>query len=291
VILQAPEALRQTPADLDRVRVRSRTTGQLIPLTALVAQREVGSPKELKRVDRRAAVTVTGGLAPGVALGDAVEITRAAVARTLPANAALSWTGQAKEYVATASGQWLMFGAALLVVFLALAAQFESWIHPAIILAAVPPAFAGAVLALHLAGISLNIYSKVGIVMLIGLMAKNGILLVEFANQLRNQGVALAEAARQAAVIRLRPIVMTSIATVAGAVPLVITGGAGAEGRAAIGVVIIGGVTLATLITLFLVPVLYQLFAGFTRPSGHRQRELALLERQHPATGTDAEAG
>lgn len=287
VVIQADRASRTTPDVLDRINLRSRTTGALVPLSAVVVAREIGAPKDLKRVDRRAAVTVSGALVSGASLGEAVEATRAAAARELPPTAALSWAGQAKEFVDNSGGQWLMFAAALLVVFLALAAQFESWIHPLIILAAVPPAFAGALAALVLTGQSLNIYSKIGIIMLIGLMAKNGILMVEFANQLRDAGRTVDEAAREAAVIRLRPILMTTIAAIAGAVPLAIAHGAGSEGRVAIGTVIIGGLTVATLITLVLVPVLYVLLARFAKPAGFRAQELAKLEAEHPES--DAE--
>jgi multidrug efflux pump len=289
VVLQAGAAWRQVPSDLDRIQLRSRTTGKPVPLSSVVAVAEVGVAKDLKRVDRRAAVTVSATLAPGMVVGDAVSDMRARVARDLPPTASLSWTGQAKEFVDSAGGQGWMFAAALLIVFLALAAQFESWIHPAIILTAVPLATAGALGALALTGQTLNIYSQIGIVMLVGLMAKNGILLVEFANQLRDQGRDVVSAAREAAAIRLRPILMTSIASIAGAMPLAFAHGAGSEGRAAIGTVIIGGLSLATVLTLFVVPVLYALVAGFSRPAGARGAELERLEREHPEAADRAE--
>ncbi len=282
VIIQVERELRRVPGDLDRIHLRSRTTGELVPLSAVVQLREEGVPKELRRVDRRSAVTVSAALAPGLAVGDAVEAVRAIAAANLPQSAALSWAGQAKEFVETAGGQQLMFAAAILIVFLALAAQFESWIHPAIIIITVPLATTGALSALWVTGQSNNIYSQIGAIMLIGLVAKNGILLVEFANQLRASGRDLATAAREAAVVRLRPILMTSIAMVAGSIPLALHSGAGAEARQAIGTVIIGGLTLSTVLTLYVVPVLYVLLARFARPANAMGEELDRLERDVP---------
>ena len=285
VIIQVEREQRQSPSDLGRLHVRSRTTGELIPLSAVVKVKEEGVPKDLRRVDRRAAVTVGAALPPGMGVGEAVETIRALAQANLPQNAAIAWAGQAKEYVDTAGGQNLMFAAALLIVFLALAAQFESWIHPAIILITVPLATTGALASLWLTGQSNNIYSQIGAVMLIGLVAKNGILLVEFANQLRAAGRDILTAAREAAAVRLRPIVMTSIAMIAGAVPLVIHGGAGSEARQAIGTVIIGGLALSTILTLFVVPVLYVLLARFARPANAMGDELDKLESETPDRG------
>jgi multidrug efflux pump len=289
VILQVEADRRQVPGDLDRIQVRSRTTGQLIPVSAVVASREEGVPKELKRVDRRAAVTIGTSLPPGSTIGDGVATVSALAARDLPSNAALTWAGAAKEFVDTSGGQTLMFAAALLIVFLALAAQFESWIHPAIIIVTVPLATTGALAALALTGQTNNIYSQIGAVMLIGLVAKNGILMVEFANQLRELGRDIHQAAREAALVRLRPILMTSIAMVAGAIPLAIHGGAGSEARQAIGTVIIGGLTLSTLLTLYIIPVLYILVARYAKPANHHADELARLETEHPESRTGAD--
>ena len=167
-----------------------------------------------------------------------------------------------------------IFLLALLIVFLVLAAQFESFIHPLVIMLSVPLAVAGAVYALYFAGLSLNVYSQIGIVLLIGLMAKNGILIVEFANQLRDEGRDVRAAVIEASVLRFRPILMTVISTVLGAVPLVLATGAGAESRIAIGSVIVGGLGLALVLTLFLTPVLYNLLAGFTKPRSAVERAL-----------------
>jgi multidrug efflux pump len=175
------------------------------------------------------------------------------------------------------------FALALLVVFLVLAAQFESFIHPFIILLSTPLAVTGGLLALHWTGNTLNVFSQIGMILLIGLMAKNGILVVEFANQLRDRGMSIHDAVLEASVVRLRPILMTSIATVLGAVPLAMAHGAGAESRQAIGVVIVGGVTLSTFLTLYAVPALYLLLAGFTKPIGAIAAKLTELETTKPA--------
>lgn len=287
VVLQVDSTHRRVPGDLDRIHLRSRSGG-LVPLSAVVATREEGVPKELKRVDRRAAITVGTSLLPGSSVGDGVEAVSAIARQQLPGSATLSWAGAAKEYVDTSGGQAVMFGAALLIVFLALAAQFESWIHPAIIIITVPLATTGALAALALTGQSNNIYSQIGAVMLIGLVAKNGILLVEFANQLRTRGRDVFQAAREAALVRLRPILMTSIAMIAGAIPLAIHGGAGSEARQAIGTVIIGGLTLSTILTLYVVPVLYVLVARYAKPANANGDELDRLEREVPDQLKDA---
>jgi len=169
----------------------------------------------------------------------------------------------------------IVFAMALLIVFLVLAAQFESFIHPVIILLTVPTAVAGAVYAMALGGLSLNVYSQIGIILLIGLVAKNGILIVEFANQLRDEGKSVRDAAIQAATLRLRPITMTVISTVLGALPLLLASGAGAESRSAIGTVIIAGLSMSAVMMLVVTPVLYDLLARFSRPRGAVEQELA----------------
>jgi multidrug efflux pump len=173
------------------------------------------------------------------------------------------------------------FALALLIAFLALAAQFESFVHPVIIMLSVPLALTGALLSLRFAGISLNIYSQIGIIMLIGLTAKNAILIVEFANQLRDAGRGIREAVHEAAKIRLRPILMTSIATAIGALPLAFGTGAGSEARQALGTVVIGGVGFSTILSLFVVPVLYLWMARYSRPMGYVARRLTTLEEEH----------
>ena len=195
----------------------------------------------------------------------------------------MSFDGQSKEYLETSGGIALVFALAVLIVFLVLAAQFESFIHPLTIMLSVPLAFAGAIYALWLAGASVNLYSQIGIILLVGLMAKNGILIVEFANQLRDEGKSVRDAVFEASVVRLRPIVMTAVSTMLGAVPLVLAAGAGAESRIAIGTVIIGGLGLSTLLTLFLTPVLYNLLAGFSEPRSAIERRLNAELGKQPA--------
>jgi multidrug efflux pump len=294
VILQAPPEQRRTPDALAGIYVRSRS-GQLIPLGTVAQASEIGSAKELKRMDRRPAVTINAGLT-GMSLGDGVTWFQEAAARELPPTAHLTFTGMGKEYIDAVasdvelpwklhvSSQTLIYALALLIVFLVLAAQFESWIHPVIIIVGAPLAAAGGVAALQISGQTLNVYSQIGLIMLVGLVAKNGILMVEFANQLRDRGESVIDAMRHAARVRLRPILMTSIATIAGSVPLVVARGAGAEGRCAIGTVVIGGLAVATVLTLFVVPAMYAFLARFARPAGAIALELSKLEgdNRHP---------
>ena len=200
---------------------------------------------------------------------------RQIAAETLPPEASLGFDGQSREFLDTSGGVAITFALALLIVFLVLAAQFESFVHPLIIMLTVPLGVTGALLSLWLTGNSLNIYSQVGIILLIGLMAKNGILIVEFANQLRDEGRTIRDAVLEASAIRLRPIVMTVVATILGAVPLALASGAGAESRAAIGIVVIGGLALASLLTLFVTPVLYDLLAGSRARSTRSRRSSA----------------
>jgi multidrug efflux pump len=262
VLVQADAPNRGSEQDLSVVYVRSRT-GQLIPLSNLVTTRQTASARELGRFNKSRAITLTGGLAPGYALGDALAFLEAA-ARDNPEVTSLGYRGESQAFREAGSSIWMVFGLTILVIYLLLAAQFESFVHPAVIVTTVPLAVAGGVIGLAAMGQTLNLYSQVGIVMLVGLAAKNGILIVEFANQLRDEGHVIGLAIREAATRRLRPILMTSIATVAGAVPLMVASGAGAGARRAIGVVVVWGVSLATVITLFLIPILYILLARRT---------------------------
>jgi multidrug efflux pump len=205
--------------------------------------------------------------------------------KRLPEAARVNWRGQSREYKESGTAMYVFFGLALLVVFLVLAAQFESFIHPLVIMMTVPLAMTGALAGLWLFGLSFNIYSQIGIIVLIGLAAKNGILIVEFANQLRDSGYEFREALVEASKIRLRPIVMTALATCMGAVPLVLASGAGAEGREAIGVVIFTGVAFSSFITLLVVPVFYMLMTHNTRSPGAVAADLADLEQRHPGRG------
>ena len=305
VILQARQEDRASPRDLTNLFVRSPInpltggtgtgapgTGQLIPLSNLVTLTEAAGPQELNRVDRRRSITISAQLAPGFTLGEALQQMERWYAEELPAEARFTYQGTSREFRESSNSLYFTFGLALIVVFLVLAAQFESWIHPLIIMLAVPLALTGGLGALYIgyyffdtAHLSLNVYSQIGMILLIGLMAKNGILIVEFANQLRDEGQSIHDAVLNSSVIRLRPILMTSIATIAGAVPLAIATGAGAESRMAIGWVIIGGIAFATLLTMFVVPCLYLLLARFTKPINAIAQKLSQLEAK-PAAGT-----
>ena len=282
VIMQAGVADRATPADLTNAFVRTSGAtgagGQLVPLSNLVTVRDSAGPPLLNRVDRLRAVTLSASLQPGVALGDGLDALERMAKDELPVEARISYQGQSREYKESSSALYLTFGLALLVVYLVLAAQFESFVHPFIIMLSVPFAVAGGIGALYLGGISLNVYSQIGMILLIGIMTKNGILVVEFANQLRDQGLGIREAVLEAAVVRLRPILMTSISTAVGALPLALANGAGAESRMAIGYVVIGGVVVSTVMTCFVIPTLYLLLARFTRPINEIARRLASLE-------------
>jgi multidrug efflux pump len=279
VIVQADAAQRDMVSDLARIQVRGRDN-QLIPLSNLVTTREVAGPRDLGRYNKMRAITFTGGLVPGYSLGEALQFLEQQAAAS-PEVTAVGYLGQSLQFKDTGGSIWLVFGLTIVIVFLLLAAQFESLIHPLVIITTVPLAVAGGVFGLAITGQTINLYSQIGIVMLVGLAAKNGILIVEFANQLRDEGQSVADAIRMAAARRLRPILMTSIATVAGAIPLVIAGGAGAASRTAIGVVIVFGVAIATFITLFLVPILYQALAKYTGSPDATGRELdRALEQQ-----------
>ena len=295
IMVQARIEDRATPYDLQNIFVRTSAGGQLgliagsgssqgalMPLSNVVTLAERARPQSLAREDRVRAITITASLAPGYTLGDALAFMEATAREVLPTEARISYRGQSLEFKESSGALYVTFALALLVVFLVLAAQFESFIHPLIILASTPLAVTGGMLALKLTGQTLNVFSQIGMILLIGLMAKNGILVVEFANQLRDRGLSVRDAVLEASVVRLRPILMTSIATVFGALPLALATGAGAESRQALGIVIVGGVTFSTFITLYAVPVLYLLLAPFTNPIGAVAAKLAELEKSAP---------
>ena len=285
VVLQARNQDRVTPNDLENIYVRN-TKDELIPLNNLITTRETAAPKELNRFDRMRAVTISASLGPGYSLGQALDYLDNLAQTSLPPEARIAYAGQSREFRDSSSSLALTFALALIVVFLVLAAQFESFIHPFIILLSVPLAITGALATLYLTGITLNVYSQIGLVMLIGLVAKNAILIVEFANQLREQGRSIKDAVKESSVARLRPILMTTIATVLGAMPLALATGAGAESRASIGWVIVGGVTFSTILSLFIVPALYNLLARFTKPSSHVANRLRGLEDEYNKKGS-----
>ena len=268
VIVRARAEDRAAPNDLSNVFVRS-AGGDLVPLSSFVSLKESAAPQKLNRFDRLRAITIQGSLTPGVSIGQGLETLEEIARAELPPEVRIGYQGQSKEFKDASSAIYVTFGLALIVVFLVLAGQFESWINPLIVMLTVPLAVTGGLLALWLTGQSLNIYSQIGMILLIGLMTKNGILIVEFANQLRERGLKTRDAVIQSSVQRLRPILMTSIATMGGALPLAWSTGAGAEARNAIGWVIVGGVSLSTLLTTLVVPSLYVLIGGYTRPANY----------------------
>jgi multidrug efflux pump len=268
VVLQAKPEQRATYADLSNIFVRSERSGELIPLTNLVRLEGMAGPSELNRYNRLRAVTISATLAPDYTLGDALDYLENIVRSELPATAQLDYRGESLEYKEASGSLFFTFGVALFVVFLVLAAQFESFVHPLVIMVTVPLAVAGGLLGLWLTGMTLNIYSQIGIIMLVGIAAKNGVLIVEFINQLRDQGKEFTVAVIEAGRIRFRPVVMTAFSTVMGAVPLILATGPGAMSRTTLGIVIFFGVSVATIFTLFVIPAFYHLFARRTGSPG-----------------------
>ena len=263
VILQASPDDRDSVQDMLSVFLRN-DRGDLIPLSAFASIATGATAPAVNRYDRLISVQMEADIAPGTDLAGAMAAVETAMA-DMPAGAVLAWEGQARDYLQSAGGIATVFAMSLVIVFLVLAAQFESFRTPLTIMLTVPLGLAGAALTLWLVGGTVNIFSQVGMILLIGIMAKNGILIVEFANQLREEGRPLVVAAREGAVTRLRPVMMTTIATVLGAVPLAIASGAGAESRRAIGAVIVGGLSLAFVLTLLITPVIYVLIEGLRR--------------------------
>jgi multidrug efflux pump len=264
VILEGERADQRTPADLSHLYVRSQTSGELIQLSNLVRLHEVADSINLNRYNRVRAITIEANLADGLALGSALSYLDNLVRDNLPEQVIVDYKGQSRDYKTAGGSVVFVLLLGVVVVYLVLAAQFESWIHPLVIMLTVPLAMAGALLGLYLTDQTLNIYSQIGLIMLVGLAAKNGILIVEFANQLRDAGKVFEEALLEAAHVRFRPILMTGITTAAGSLPLLLSSGAGAETRTVIGTVILAGVTAATVFTLYIVPVAYQMLARHT---------------------------
>ncbi|PTB86351.1 multidrug transporter AcrB [Pseudidiomarina aestuarii] len=276
VMLMASREKVNDPSDLANLYVGS-SSGELVPMSSLASITEEGVAAELERRAQRRAIEIDMALPEELAIEDAVEKLREIADRELPSNVGMVLLGEAEAYEETAREVMLTYVLAFVIVFLVLAAQFESVNSAVVVMATVPFGIAAAFFALYVTGTSINIFSQIGLVMLIGLIAKNSILLVEFADQLRDQGKSVREAVEQAAQIRLRPIMMTLISTLLGSVPLIISIGAGAEARNAIGWVVFGGLAFAILFTLYLAPVLYLALARFTKP---RADESQRLERE-----------
>ena len=258
VILQADKSFRINQNSLDNIFVKS-SNSSLIPLSNLVTYEETSTSQSLKRINRLPSTIFSASLAPGYPLGDALKDLIGVTDSVLPANAKISFSGQSKEYYESGSSLEITILFAILIVYLVLAAQFESFRKPLAIILTVPIALTAGLYTLFLTGTSINVYSQIGFLMLIGLITKNGILVVEFANQLRKQGMSVDEAIFESSLIRLRPVLMTTISTLLGAVPLVMSSGAGAESRYSMAIVVLGGITLSSLVTLYLVPALYRL--------------------------------
>ncbi|MDB5456809.1 MAG: multidrug transporter AcrB [Caulobacter sp.] len=283
VILQTNLDQRRSIEDLNRLQVRT-ISGALVPLSTVVTTELRGDTPDRPRVDRLRSVTLTTQLAPGYTVADAVKFFQDEAAAHPTPGVSVKWGGQAKDYLEASGAVGLAFGLALLLVFLVLAAQFESWIHPAVIMLTVPLAALGGLFGLLITGSTINTYSQIGLIILVGIAAKNGILIVEFSNQLRDEGLSVREAVIEAAALRLRPIIMTSISAAMGALPLMLWAGAGAGSRKTIGAVIFTGAIFATLLTLFVVPVFYNLLARFTKSPEWTSRQIEDYEA-HEAEG------
>ena len=287
VILQGADERRQTPSDLETIYVRSERSGHLIPLSNLVQLEEIAGPVDLRRFDRMRSIKISGSLGEGYSLGQAIADLEQIVEENLPPSVRLNYDGESRDFKETGSAVYVTFLLALVIAYLVLSAQFESFRHPIIIMATVPLAVTGALVGLLVFGSSVNIYSQIGAVMLIGLAAKNGILIVEFANQLRDSGTEFTEAVIQSAKTRLRPVLMTSMCTAFGAIPLVLASGAGALSRQSIGAVVFFGVTFSMLLTLVVVPTVYGLVAKNTHSPEYVSQ---LIDKLTKSGGTPAKS-
>jgi multidrug efflux pump len=281
VILKGEKADFGSPADIANIYVKSRT-GALVPLDSLVTLTEQATSARLNRYNRMRAITISANLADNYTLEEALTFLNQVAMEENTHDGAIDYKGESQLFYEGASAMTYVFILALTVTFLVLAAQFESFVHPFVIMLTVPLGLVGALFGLYLTDNTINIYSQIGIVMLIGLSAKNGILIVEFSNQLRDRGVEFKEAVIQASTQRLRPIIMTSLTTVMSAIPLVLATGPGAESRAVIGVVVFAGVSAATILTLFVVPTAYMALARKTTSPEALAKQLDADQTQHP---------
>jgi multidrug efflux pump len=260
---------RTTPEDIDSINVRGRGD-TMIPLSSLVKVSENVSPRELNHFGQRRSVSITANLAPDYSLGQALTFMDQTAAKVLKTGYTTELNGTSREFRNSQGALAIVFVLALVFIFLVLAAQFESFVDPLVIMLSVPLSMIGALIALKWSGGSLNVYSQIGLITLVGLITKHGILIVEFTNKLREQGMELVDALVKASSQRLRPILMTTGAMVLGAVPLALASGAGAESRIQIGWVIVGGMSLGTLLTIFVVPTMYLLFARRRVPGANQ---------------------
>ena len=268
VIVQIEKGERDSPEDISNIFVRGKND-QMIPLTSLLSVQETVAPRELNHFGQQRAVVISANLASGYTQGEALDFMEATAKNVLKPGYGTDFSGPSREYKQSSGSLALTFMLALAFIYLVLAAQFESFIDPFIIMLTVPLSMAGALAALQWSGGTLNVYSQIGLITLVGLITKHGILIVEFTNQLREEGLELHEAITQAAVLRLRPILMTTGAMVLGALPLALAHGAGAESRTQIGWVIVGGMSFGTLLTLFVVPTMYTFFSRKGKATVH----------------------
>lgn len=283
VIGQFDVSDRKEPLDLSSVYVRNRA-GELIQLDNLVSSTEQSSPPQLYRFNRFISATVSAGLAPGKTIGDGIEAMDKIAAKILDDSFSTDLGGESRDFKESSSNTMFAFGLALILVYLILSAQFESFKDPIIIILTVPMAVAGAFLSLWLFGQSWNIFSQIGTIMLIGLATKNGILIVEFANQLKEQGKSVQEAIREASVSRLRPILMTSMAIAFGALPIALALGAAAKSRMSMGIVIIGGTLFSLILTLFVIPAIYSYWSKEHKENKDLKDTLAAMSDESPST-------
>jgi multidrug efflux pump len=261
VIVQLDPRARATPSDMTGLHLRGRG-GNLVKLEAVATVEEGVGPRELAHFNRVRSATLTASLAPGFTLGAALDSLNRIAAEVLPKGSSTALAGESRELEESGASLYFAFVLALVVVFMVLASQFESLVHPFTVLLAVPLAVTGALFTLALAGSTINVYSQIGMILLIGLVTKNSILLVEYINQLKEKGMTTIEAALEAGRIRLRPILMTSVATVMGALPIALGLGAGSLSRRPLGYAIVGGMLFSTLLTLYVVPAVYVIFDG-----------------------------
>ena len=264
IILQGDIKDRQEPASISKIYVRSKNNGKLVSVSNLVSYSEEGQSPFLARYNRQKAVTISARLVGDYSLDEALKFLVNVVQENVP-NAKIAYKGESEEYKKTNNELYVIFSLALITAYLAMCAQFESWRHPLTIMLTVPMAILGGILGLLVVGSSLNVYSQIALVILIGLSAKNGILIVEFANQLRKEGKKFEIAIVEAATIRLRPILMTSLSTIFGVLPLIIGSGPGAASRLTVGITIFGGMLFSTFFTLYVIPTIYSIIGKNTQ--------------------------
>jgi multidrug efflux pump subunit AcrB len=275
IVLQSNIENRQEPTNLNKIYVRSSVTGKLIPLSNIVKVSESATAPFLSRYNRQRAVTISARIVGNYSLDEALKYLENIVKEKLPEEVRIGYKGESEEYKKTNIGLYLIFGLALITAYLSMAAQFESWRHPFTIMVSVPFAIFGGIIGLLIAGSSLNIYSQIGLIILIGLAAKNGILIVEFANQLRAEGKDILTSTLQASKLRFRPILMTSISTIAGVVPLILGSGPGEASRLTIGIVIFMGMIFTTFFTLYIIPTVYLVIGKNTVPIDSIEKQLS----------------